>query len=564
MLDFQRQSGTYLLIPVPPTPNGPMHLGHIAGPYLRTDILARRLRQHGDRAVVYTGTDDNDNYVTLKAAQLNIPPDEVCRKFHRRIAQDLDAMNIQVGEFIDTLDGEGRATYRRHMSATMEKLLATGFAVTRSEKILISADTNDALVGCWITGKCPLCKAHVAGYFCEACGTHFQPEEILDATPRNGNLKTDVRTVENIFLNIKDTEAHLTKLREMGASPSIIDIVARFFSIPGNQFRLTVPGTWGVSYGNDPSGFPRSIFSILWEIFVYGDLLAARNARDLPAYLSESTTKIILAFGVDNTIALLIGGVGVVGALPGCKAPEYALTNYFMNLEDEKFSTSRNHVIWAADIAACMEGRVDALRYYLCAVSPDMEVTNFSVTEFSHIVNQIVGQQVMETVRAALKSAHVASILGEIELDDIIIQRFKAAVVEQDHYLQPKQVLLQRVLAPISKWISDAANHTQQGTSAYWWAKAFACLVFPVMPELAEAVWVTLGHDGAPSFHAFLSIPKFGDLSIIENHHIPKIRAEDIAIMLPKKLPIDIFVVPMEEDGENSDEAETSNKYETS
>lgn len=89
----------YLLIPSVPTPNGRLHLGHIGGPYLSTDILARYLRLCGHSARMITGTDDFESYVTAQAAKEQRTPEQICRYYHSLIADDLAAMDIEPDHF---------------------------------------------------------------------------------------------------------------------------------------------------------------------------------------------------------------------------------------------------------------------------------------------------------------------------------------------------------------------------------------------------------------------------------------------------------------------------------
>ncbi|MFB9240332.1 class I tRNA ligase family protein [Massilia antarctica] len=537
MFPSPRQGESYLLIPVPPTPNGRLHLGHIAGPYLRMDVLARRLRQHGAQVALYTGTDCHDSYVLWRAEQDDKSPTAVCRGFHAGIAEDLALMRIEVDGFVDTLEGEGRALQEDYARDALERLLASGDAVIRAEQIPFDLSTQEAIVGCWLTGHCPSCGSDCAGYFCEGCGTHFRPEQMVDATPRKAHAKVGLRTVENVFLRIPDSAAHLERLHAMGVAPEVCDVVARFLAVPGNEFRLTVPISWGLAWPADPSGCPRAIFEILWEMFTYGHLHARQAGLEAHAWQRDSATKIVVGFGIDNTIPLLVGGVGVLAALPSCKPPAHALTNFFINLEGEKFSTSRKHAIWAADTARALDGNVDALRYYLCTISPDHGVTNFSVTQFATVVNHTVAQETMEAVRAAVHQGHAAAIDKPVSAPDAaLIARFGTALAAQDANLQPSRVTLAPVVQEIAAWVADTSASAPTGAQAYWWAKAFACLAYPVMPQLACAVWQTLGHKGDPWLKHFHDTPACGDLAQFDALHAPQILPAQLDALLPPYL----------------------------
>lgn len=536
MFPSNRPAGSYLLIPVPPTPNGRLHLGHIAGPYLRMDILARRLRQHGDQAALYTGTDCHDSYVLWKASQDDQSPSAVCRKFHAGIQQDLALMGIEVDGFVDTLEGEGRALQEGYARDALRQLLATGAAVEREEQVLFDTASGDAVVGCWLTGKCPRCDSGCAGYFCEGCGTHFQPEQMVDAAPRMPHVRAHARAVDSVFLHIADPAAHLERLRQMQVDPEVRAIVAAFLAVPDNAFRLTVPMAWGLGWSPDRQGGARAIFEILWEMFTYGDLHARQAGLERAAWRCDSATKIVVGFGIDNTIPLLVGGVGVLAALPRAKPPAHALTNHFMHLEGEKFSTSRGHAIWAADLAALLDGEVDGLRYYLCTVSPDQGVSNFSVRQFTDVLNRVVGRDLLETVLAAVRAGHAAAGPGMAGPDAALRGRFTVALAAQDANLQPARVVLAPVAREIAHWMDGARAHPPAGAQACWWAKAWACLAYPVMPRLACTVWQVLGHEGEPCFSAFHLTPPPGPLALLDGVRAPQVDPASLAAVLPPNL----------------------------
>src|SRR5579859_3905820 len=93
----------YLLIPSPPTPNGRLHLGHIAGPFLKLDVMARAFRMDGDIAGIMSASDVYESYVTLRAWRDGLEPEQVCEKYHALIARDMDALMIEYDGYCDPL-----------------------------------------------------------------------------------------------------------------------------------------------------------------------------------------------------------------------------------------------------------------------------------------------------------------------------------------------------------------------------------------------------------------------------------------------------------------------------
>ncbi len=118
----------YLIIPAMPTPNGSLHLGHIGGPYLRADILARYLRQQGHQVTMLSGTDNFENYTERQAVKESCAPQDICEKYYPQIRDDLQTMNIMMGDFINPHDKQWFEVYRSWCFGLLEQAVSSGFA----------------------------------------------------------------------------------------------------------------------------------------------------------------------------------------------------------------------------------------------------------------------------------------------------------------------------------------------------------------------------------------------------------------------------------------------------
>jgi len=495
------EKSKYLLIPVPPTPNGRLHLGHMAGPYLRMDMLRRSLEQDGHEVELWTGTDSHDSFVLHRAYLSDLTPVEVCEKFHPLIEADMKALGIKVDGFVDTLTGEGRNLQEQHACEATDELLANGLATERTESILYDEVHKLPVVGTWLSGLCPQCGSPCIGYFCEGCFTHNQPSELLNRSSRmpGGSLVT--RTVDSIFLEIPDALSHIELLEEMGVLPAAIDVVRWMLATPNRNFRISVPIDWGLTYEPDSQGQARSIFEVLWELYTYSEMQAKRSPHLIPAWKAESDIKAIVACGVDNTIALLMGCVGVYSQLPGAKPPEHIHINYFVKLEGAKFSTNRNHAIWASDLASLCDGKVDGVRLYLARISPEYESTNFDIDEFVAFYNNTYIKELLGKVNLALSKLVDKAETSAKMSADITNLREKLADV-----LSPKQVSISKAASIFEEWATADKRYSSAISSEYWWLKGVALLGYPFAPELCSQIWEFLGHSGIPSFNELLDI----------------------------------------------------------
>lgn len=488
----------YLLIPVPPTPNGRLHLGHMAGPYLRMDMLRRSLEQAGHEAQLWTGTDSHDSFVLYRAYLSTSAPVEVCNKFHERIKADMQALDIRVDGFVDTLGGEGRQLQERHARESVETLKASGFAEERSETILHDEVHGFPAVGTWLAGRCPQCQSQCIGYFCEACFTHNQPAELIETSSRMPGAHLVPRVVDSLFLVIPDAAAHLRRLDDMGVLPAAVDVVRRMLAAPVRNFRLTVPIDWGLTCNADSHGNPRSIFEILWEVYTYSEMQAARSAHRVPAWRADSDIKVVVACGVDNTIPLLMGCVGVYSCLPQAKPPEHIHINYFVKLEGSKFSTNRNHAIWAGDLADVCQGNADGIRLHLARISPEGSSTNFDIGEFVGHYNGFYVAKLFGAVASALSALD-----GAAQPCPESVAAITACRQRLEASLSPRALWVSAAVRVFEEWV-DEGPPSRSGASTvssdYWWLKGVALLGYAFAPGLCSRLWQQLGHEGIPAF----------------------------------------------------------------
>jgi len=480
----------YFLMPIPPTPNGRLHLGHMAGPYLRMDMLARHLRSRGHRVITVSATDGFDSYVVWKAQQQGRTPAAVVADYHHQIEHDLAALDIETHDFLNVVDGPRAAGHAEAARATVAALVAQGSTVSVVETVAYCPTTDRYIVGAWLLGNCPTCGEAAAGYFCEACGAHFKPEAMRNPRPRLGDAPLEWREVESLFLRISDVDRVLEHNQRAGASPEIIAVIQRYLASEGPQFRLTAPGRWGVPWHPDRHGNPRVLFEGGWEYALSCGSRYAELAGTDPPMRDDSSAMTAVSFGIDNAILLLFGSTALLQALPGHRPFDHILTNYFYSLEGAKFSTSRLHVIWTGDIVGKTPATSDAVRYYLARENPEHGPANFAVEQLVACVNhQLVGVLQAATFAAVERigqrrppppSAQLIARLGHA------VERLQAA-------FDPRAVSVARAVRVVEDWTQ------QPGTSddAYWWLQGLAFLTAPIMPRFAAALWQTLGHDGA-------------------------------------------------------------------
>jgi methionyl-tRNA synthetase len=496
MDDTQRRK--FFFMPIPPTPNGRLHLGHIAGPYLRMDVLGRYLRGQGHQVDVVSAVDGFDSYVLWKGLQEDRAPEEVCRDYYRLIARDLASLDIMIDGFLDLVQGPYAERHAQNVRRAIQELIDLGMTECVTERVLYSRATGRYIVGAWLVGRCPSCEAPAAGYFCEACGAHFRPESMLDPRPRLGDADLEWRQIESLFLLVRDQQDIVQRIKAAGAPEAFIEVVRRFLASEHGRVRLTAPGDWGVAWPADRWGNPRVLFEAAWEYsLTCGDLYAATDPQRCHPMRSDGNVTTVVSFGIDNAVLLLASSVAIMTTLQARKPFDHVLTNYFYNLQGAKFSTSRMHVVWAADIVEKTPASSDAVRCFLARESPEQSPTNFDVGEFIEFVNEKLAgtlQQRMDAALLALSRVPDAA----MQFPPALAGRLEASMRAFDRAFRLDGVSVRAACAVLLSWIGMSDVDLSHSDEAYGWLKGLSYFAAPLMPRLAAHIWHRLGHEGIP------------------------------------------------------------------
>lgn len=374
-----------------PTPNGGMHLGHIAGPYLAGDVYARYQRARGRKVVFTTGTDDSQTFVVASARRLGVEPEELCRSSTELIREALNAIGISVDGF-----GPFDQTYQATVLDYFTALHAAGRFRLKTVRMPYLERTGEFLVEGLIEGECPVCLATCRGGLCETCCHPNNFDELLN--PRSTIDSHDVPVVREttiLVLPMEEYRQELTAYHEKWASywrPHLVQMVRDVLSRPLQDLPITYPLAWGM-----PAPFPETPGQVLnaWlELIPAGmytsSYAAARLGRDTTPgqlWLPEENMRIVHFLGFDNAYFFALAHMALLMA-HGEKyiRPEWVLTNEFYELESEKFSTSKRHVLSVQELLD--EVPRDPVRLYLALTSPEYQRTTFTRTGLDKVTRE--------------------------------------------------------------------------------------------------------------------------------------------------------------------------------
>lgn len=380
-----------IIIAPPPTPNGDLHIGHMAGPYLAGDIHARYRRAKGDGVIFTTGTDDSQTYVVTSARKKGLDPEVLCDRSWHEIRASLNAMGVAVDGFAPFDDG-----YRNAVLNFLAPLYRAGKFESRQVRFPYGEQSHRYLIEAFVSGICPVCLAESRGGLCETCGHPNNFDELLD--PRS-NLQpgepVSFREVTILVLPLEryraQIEAHYATYATMWR-PHIKQLLREVLSAPLPDFPITYPTEWGIRapYPETPAqvinawveGMPASMYCTAFSAKSMG--FPEANWDSL--WMRETGNELVYFLGFDNSYFWALTHLALLFA-HGDRyiKPSSIVCNEFYELEHEKFSTSRGHLIWATDLVK--EVPRDLVRFYLAMTAPEHQRTNFSRSGMVKVVS---------------------------------------------------------------------------------------------------------------------------------------------------------------------------------
>lgn len=371
----------FLLLPMQPTPNGRLHLGHIAGPYLQCDILARLLRKAGYSVNVICGSDAYENWVLLPARLRKSDPKEYCDEIDALIQMDLASVDVEFDCWINPISSAHADGYSAANNSLLSDLIGANQVELRREKVPYSPVLNGPAMGVWLRGRCPSCDQSVSGNCCEYCGSRFEPEEIIEADAREGYGPLVWKTGPAWFAKYQAFPEYIDGVRKSLADKTFLDLVQSFFDTKPYGVRLTSHGDWGIKNVVDENG--EIVANTFYGYCLYcADIFATANNVTNPLRFINESTSVLVFTGVDNLVAAAVVPQVLSRASDKLRPFDTVFLNRFLDLEGEKFSTSRNIGVWVADLAGVPGVSSDDIRIFIASLLDNTSNPDFSADAF--------------------------------------------------------------------------------------------------------------------------------------------------------------------------------------
>ena len=377
MKDFKRHLVTTAL----PYANGGIHIGHLAGVYVPADIYVRYLRLRGRDVVFIGGSDEHGVPITIKARKEGVSPQEIVDKFHTLIKDSFERFGI-------SFDIYSRTTSKIHhqtASDFFKKMYDDGKFIEKESEQYYDEEACQFLADRYITGTCPHCGNDGAyGDQCEKCGTSLNATDLINPRSTLSGSAPVMKPTKHWYLPLNEYEPYLKewileghkewKSNVYGQCKSWIDI--------GLQPRaVTRDLDWGVPVPID--GMEGKVLYVWFD----APIGYISNTKELlpdtwTDYWKSDDCKLVHFIGKDNIVFHCIIFPMMLKAEGSFILPENVPANEFLNLENDKISTSQNWAVWLHEYLDDFPDKEDVLRYTLTANAPETKDNNFTWKDF--------------------------------------------------------------------------------------------------------------------------------------------------------------------------------------
>lgn len=402
----------YTITAALPYANGPLHLGHVAGVYLPADVFVRFLRHKGHDVAFISGSDEHGAAITLRAKKEGITPQEIVDKYHSILADSFEKFDISFDIFHRTTTEIHKETAQDFFKKLNDN---DKFTQQRSEQYF-DEEYQQFLADRYITGECPKCGyAEAYGDQCEKCGSALSPNELINPVSKLSGKSPILKETSHWFLPMERHEEWMKDWIQKGT----LDGVQQH---DPKQWRKQVLGqcmSW-IDGGLKPRAMTRDLdwgipvpvegadgkVLYVWLDAPIGYISATKQwAKDNNKNWKDYWTgdrKLVHFIGKDNIVFHAIIFPILLKEHGEFILPDNVPASEFLNLEGDKFSTSRNWAVWLHEYLERYPDKIDELKYTLTAIAPESRDSEFTWNEFQSRVNNELADVLGNFVNRAL------------------------------------------------------------------------------------------------------------------------------------------------------------------
>ena len=384
-----------------PYANGPLHLGHIAGVYLPADIFVRFLRMNKHDVVYICGSDEHGAAITLRAKKEGITPQEIVDKYHTLIRDTFEQFNIS----FDIYHRTSSQLHHETSADFFKKLNDNNQFIEESSEQYFDEDFQQFLADRYITGTCPKCSyANAYGDQCEKCGSDLSPTDLINPISTLSGKSPILKTTAHWYLPMNQHEDWLRDWIQNGELNGKLQhepkawknqVIGQCMSWINGGLKpraMTRDLDWGVKVPL-PNADGKVLY--VWLDAPIGYISATKqwaldnnkNWKDYWGNTEGKDRKLVHFIGKDNIVFHAIIFPILLKNHGDFILPDNVPAYEFLNLEGDKFSTSRNWAVWLHEYLEAYPTKVDELKYVLTAIAPENKDSEFTWKEFQSRIN---------------------------------------------------------------------------------------------------------------------------------------------------------------------------------
>ncbi len=370
-----------------PYANGGVHIGHLAGVYVPADIYVRYLRLKKQDVVFIGGSDEHGVPITIRAKKEGVTPQDVVDRYHNLIKKSFEDFGISFDVYSRTTS----ETHHHLASDFFKKLYDDGKLVEQETEQYYDEEAQQFLADRYITGECPHC--HYLGAYgdqCEHCGSDLSPLELINPKSAINGSKPVIKKTKNWYLPLNEYQDWLKKWILEGHQewrPNVYGQCKSWLDLDLQPRAMTRDLNWGIPV---PIEGAEGKVLYVWFDAPIGYISNTKELCDADPqrwgswekWWKDEDTRLVHFIGKDNIVFHCLIFPTMLKAHGDYILPDNVPANEFLNLEDNKISTSKNWAVWLHEYLVDLPGKQDVLRYVLTANAPETKDNNFTWKDF--------------------------------------------------------------------------------------------------------------------------------------------------------------------------------------
>lgn len=509
-----------------PYANGPIHLGHLAGAYIPSDIYVRYQRMKGRETVFICGSDEHGVPITLTADKEKITPQAVVDRYHEMNKAAFQKLGI-------SFDNYSRTSLPLHHETALEFFLdfqKRGILKEKKEQQFFDPKANMFLPDRYVEGTCPVCaNPEARGDQCERCGSYLNPTELIDPKSKITGETPLLRETSHLYFPLGKYQSRLEayvaeRSKRDGWKDNVLKYCQTWFKDGLQDRAVTRDLDWGVKI--PLPGYESKVLYV-WFDAVLGYVSSTKEwsqqigkPDEWKKFWLNDSTKYVAFIGKDNVVFHCIVFPAMLMAWNDTHEQQYVLpenvpANEFLNFEGRKFSKSRGIGIDVQDFLARFPA--DSLRYYLASSLPEYRDSDFYWRDFQAKNNNeladILGNFINRTLAFAGRTFD-GTILERgklVAVDSVMIEAMKktppaAAKCFEEYRFRDGVLEIMNLARTANKYFNDSepwktakSNKEQCATTiniSVQVARSLAVLMSPIIPTSCEKIWKMLNLEG--------------------------------------------------------------------